>query len=96
MAVTLLFLLRQDEAAHRIRLIGELHTFTFFNEPPLPKPARSRAKLCESCQLASTTLYRVVADSTGVWKLVCPACRASVELQPFYRYGGTWKANKRH
>jgi hypothetical protein len=37
-----------------------------------------------------------VADSAGAWKLFCPTCRADVETQPFYRYGGTWKADKRH
>jgi hypothetical protein len=62
----------------------------------MPKPARSRVKACERCLLASSTLYRVVADASGAWKLFCPACQHAIKAQPFYRYGGTWKADKRH
>jgi len=46
--------------------------------------------------LVSSTLYRVVADASGTWLLVCPTCRESVSAEAFYRYGGTWKADKRH
>lgn len=59
-------------------------------------PVRSRVKACTRCQMASSTLYRVVADTAGIWVLVCPACQVQLKDQPFYRYGGTWKANKRH
>lgn len=62
----------------------------------MPAPVRSRVKACARCQAVSTTLYRVVQDATGQWALVCPACRAEAQSQPFYRYGGTWKAHKRH
>ena len=63
----------------------------------MPSPAvRFRVKACTRCQLVSATLYRVVADASGGWSLVCPACQDSLKKQPFYRYGGTWKANKRH
>ena len=57
---------------------------------------RSRIKACTRCHLVGPTLYRVVADASGVWSLVCPACQDSLKTQPFYRYGGTWKADKRH
>ena len=67
-----------------------------FDNLAMPQPVRSRLKACQRCQQTNPTLYRVVADSTGAWQLVCPACRASLEAQPFYRYGGTWKADKRH
>jgi hypothetical protein len=46
--------------------------------------------------MISSTLYRVVIDETGTWVLICADCRTKVETQPFYRYGGTWKADKRH
>ena len=62
----------------------------------MPKPARSRVKACVHCQLISSTLYRVAHDALGNWVLICSGCRAKVEAQPFYRYGGTWKADKRH
>ena len=62
----------------------------------MSKPVRSRVKACALCQLASSTLYRVVADASGAWTLVCPACQDNVKAQAFYRYGGTWKADKRH
>jgi hypothetical protein len=62
----------------------------------MPQPVRSRIKACAHCTSISNTLYRVVADATDHWILVCPACRESLSTQPFYRYGGTWKADKRH
>lgn len=62
----------------------------------MPKPARSRVKACAQCQMIRNTLYRVVIDETGAWFLICADCRTKVETHPFYRYGGTWKADKRH
>ena len=62
----------------------------------MPKPVRSRIKACETCKTVSPTLYRVVQDDTAVWALLCQACRTQVERHPSYRYGGTWKADKRH
>lgn len=46
--------------------------------------------------MVSTTLFRVVHDAPNRWVLICENCRAQVETQPLYRYGGTWKADKRH
>jgi hypothetical protein len=62
----------------------------------MPKPVRSRIKACETCKAVSSTLYRVVQDDTDAWTLICQACRIQVERHPSYRYGGTWKADKRH
>jgi hypothetical protein len=62
----------------------------------LPPPVRSRVKPCALCQVVSTTLYRVVHDAPNNWVLICSTCRAKVETQATYRYGGTWKADKRH
>ena len=62
----------------------------------MPQIVRSRVKACALCQVVSTTLYRVVHDAPNNWVLICSKCRTKVETQPSYRYGGTWKANKRH
>lgn len=62
----------------------------------MPKPVRSRTKACEVCKTLSSTLYRVVHDDSAAWTLICQACRTQVERHPGYRYGGTWKADKRH
>jgi len=62
----------------------------------MPKPVRSRVKACETCKVVSSTLYRVVQDETSGWTLLCQACRTKVAFYPSYRYGGTWKADKRH
>ena len=48
------------------------------------------------CQTVSSTLYRVAHDTEKDWVLICSGCRTKVETQPSYRYGGTWKADKRH
>ncbi|MFN5445356.1 MAG: hypothetical protein ACK5AJ_01775 [bacterium] len=62
----------------------------------MPKPVRSRIKACETCMVVHSTLYRVVQDNTAAWTLICQECRAKVEQHSCYRYGGTWKADKRH
>uniref|UniRef100_UPI0040483859 hypothetical protein n=1 Tax=Orrella sp. TaxID=1921583 RepID=UPI0040483859 len=61
----------------------------------MAKPARPRIKACEHCKVESSTLYRVVYDESGAWALICNPCRAKLEHQSFYRYSGTWKADKR-
>ncbi len=61
------------------------------------KAVRTRQKSCDACAQASSVLYRVQRDQTGVWVFLCSSCRVKVEFEnPFYVYGGTWKANKRH
>jgi hypothetical protein len=62
----------------------------------MPKPVRTRSKACARCAQVSPVLYRVITDDSLEWKLLCPVCRRELEGHPAYRYGGTWKANKRH
>ena len=62
----------------------------------MPKPVRSRVKVCETYKAVSSILYRVVKDDTASWSLICQACRTQVERHTNYRYGGAWKADKRH
>lgn len=62
----------------------------------MSKPARSRTKACEHCKEVSSTLYRVAHGASASWVLICNACRLKVASQASYRYGGTWKADKRH
>ena len=59
--------------------------------------ARSqRIKLCNRCSQAASVLFRVQYDESGAWIFVCKQCWASVsQNNPFYVYGGTWKADKR-
>ena len=57
---------------------------------------RVREKPCDRCQQLAAVLYRVQQDDSGTWTFVCPDCWAIVSQDnPFYRYGGTWKAQKR-
>jgi hypothetical protein len=58
--------------------------------------ARVRQKACERCGVVSGVLYRIQSEQSGVWCLCCSECRRMAEAQPHYRYGGTWKAVKRH
>ncbi|MEN9225905.1 MAG: hypothetical protein Q6L60_00840 [Thermostichus sp. HHBFW_bins_43] len=55
--------------------------------------ARSQPKPCQYCGQAVRIRYRIRWDATGRWWLVCPACWDPLSRDnPFYRYGGTWKA----
>jgi len=62
----------------------------------MSKPSRSRIKACDHCKVESAILFRIVHDQAGKWIMACENCRAAVQDNPSYRYGGTWKANKRH
>jgi hypothetical protein len=59
-----------------------------YSMPKLPKP-----KPCQSCQQLVSLRYRIQCDNTEQWYLVCPQCwERLANNNPFYRYGGTWKA----
>ena len=61
------------------------------------KPKRVREGFCELCGKETTVRYRVQTDGE-TWRLVCPACTEELRAAypETYRYGGTWKAHKRH
>jgi len=50
-------------------------------------------KPCEYCQTVVTLRYRIQFDQSEHWYLVCPDCWSKLSANnPYYRYGGTWKA----
>jgi hypothetical protein len=50
-------------------------------------------KPCQRCQKNVDIRYRVQSDDTKQWQLICVDCwRIIAPDNPFYRYGGTWKA----
>ncbi len=50
-------------------------------------------KPCQYCAKLSKIRYRIQFDSSQRWLLVCPDCWQKLAVDnPFYRYGGTWKA----
>ncbi|HEY9654239.1 MAG TPA: hypothetical protein V6C50_01990 [Crinalium sp.] len=56
---------------------------------------RSRQKPCTLCGQTASMLYRVKHDASEVWVFVCPECWTKIsQNNPFYVYGGTWKARK--
>jgi hypothetical protein len=58
---------------------------------------REREKPCDRCVITASTLFRVQLDEASDWQLICRDCYD--RLAPdnsHYRYGGTWKAKKRH
>ncbi|WP_407890563.1 hypothetical protein [Scytonema sp. NUACC26] len=58
---------------------------------------RIRVKLCSRCGLTASVLYRVKYEEDGQWVFVCPNCWEKVsQNNPFYVYGGTWKAKKKN
>ncbi|HAJ58357.1 MAG TPA: hypothetical protein DCP31_03025 [Cyanobacteria bacterium UBA8543] len=55
-----------------------------------------RIKSCDRCHLLASVLYRVQYDDSGNWVFVCASCWSSIsQNNPFYVYGGTWKAHKK-
>ncbi len=57
---------------------------------------RLRSKLCSLCSQSGAVLYRVKYIKDGAWVFVCPLCWEKVSQEnPFYVYGGTWKAKKK-
>jgi hypothetical protein len=55
-----------------------------------------RSKFCFLCSQSQAILYRVKYLEDGDWVFVCPQCWQKVsQNNPFYIYGGTWKAKKK-
>ena len=55
-----------------------------------------KLKPCDLCSQETDIRYRIQYQKDGDWKLVCLSCWQQVRLDnPFYRYGGTWKARKK-
>ena len=55
-----------------------------------------RIKYCFLCNQSQPVLYRVKYLKGGDWVFVCPQCLQTVnQNNPFYVYGGTWKAKKK-
>ncbi|MEB3268717.1 MAG: hypothetical protein VKJ09_09275 [Leptolyngbya sp.] len=58
---------------------------------------RIRTKTCDRCGCEATVLYRVKTEASGPWHFLCDRCWPQLDSHsPHYRYGGTWKAKKRH
>ncbi|MEA5579872.1 hypothetical protein VB620_00780 [Nodularia harveyana UHCC-0300] len=57
---------------------------------------KNRVKICDRCSQSAPILFRVKWEQAGNWIFVCRQCWAGVsENNPFYMYGGTWKARKK-
>ncbi|MBW4657206.1 MAG: hypothetical protein KME15_00895 [Drouetiella hepatica Uher 2000/2452] len=55
-----------------------------------------RSKLCSQCSQEAAVLYRSQIDTSWQWRFICVACFPQVsQNNPCYRYGGTWKAEKK-
>jgi hypothetical protein len=54
-----------------------------------------KLKECEYCQNSVKIRYRIRYDTSKKWVKVCPNCWDSLSKNnPFYVYGGTWKAKR--
>mgnify|MGYP000116651340 FL=1 len=57
--------------------------------------SKEKSKPCDLCSTESYIRYRIQYQKNGDWQLVCFPCWQKVSQDnPFYRYGGTWKARK--
>ena len=56
---------------------------------------KSSAKPCDRCNQLAKIRYRIQHDATNQWVLICRPCWEELSQDnPYYRYGGTWKAKK--
>lgn len=54
-----------------------------------------QSKPCDICSNLVDLRYRIQYNASEEWVLVCRSCWDEVSQDnPFYRYGGTWKAKK--
>ena len=54
-----------------------------------------KLKPCDRCQNLVDLRYRIQYQQQGDWVMVCRECWDLVsQNNPYYRYGGTWKAKK--
>ena len=52
-----------------------------------------KLKNCDYCHDLVKIRYRIQYDVSKQWYKVCPDCwHLLTKDNPFYRYGGTWKA----
>ncbi|NJK56228.1 MAG: hypothetical protein HC939_09645 [Pleurocapsa sp. SU_5_0] len=55
-----------------------------------------KSKPCHICHNLADIRYRIQYQENENWVLVCPDCWQEVSQDnPYYRYGGTWKAKRR-
>lgn len=54
---------------------------------------KGKPKQCHYCNQLVTIRYRIQYEEGGKWCQVCCDCWDILAIDnPFYRYGGTWKA----
>ncbi|AFZ04073.1 hypothetical protein [Calothrix sp. PCC 6303] len=59
-------------------------------------PRQLRTKSCDLCSQNTAILYRIQYQDDCRWIFACPDCWEKVSKNnPFYLYGGTWKAKKK-
>lgn len=66
--------------------------FAFNKDLPM---TRHREKSCSICNQAAQVLLRCQYEMHKEWCFICQNCWQNVSQDnPFYVYGGTWKARK--
>jgi hypothetical protein len=55
-----------------------------------------KVKTCSQCHQVAPLCYRIQYDASAVWMFCYPQCWHTLSDQnPYYIYGGTWKAKAR-
>lgn len=58
--------------------------------------AKLKLKRCDRCNDLADIRYRIQYQPQADWILACRNCWQNLSQDnPYYRYGGTWKAKKR-
>lgn len=58
--------------------------------------SQPKLKPCDLCHNLVALRYRVQYQKQEDWVMVCPQCwQLLSQDNPYYRYGGTWKARKK-
>ena len=59
----------------------------------MSKTKFKKSKPCDLCSNKTDIRYRIQHNEDRNWQLVCLECWQKLSKDnPFYRYGGTWKA----
>lgn len=53
-----------------------------------------KSKICDTCKIEETVMYRIQIEKSKAWIFVCKSCCEKHKNLEHYKYGGTWKGSR--